>query len=93
MNFSSEKLTVKSQEAIAATQRLAVAKSNPEVLGLHLLATLLEEVDGNMAPIFKATGADLRRLKEAVSAELNRLPRVSGGSPSVSAELQKIFII
>ena len=92
MNFSPEKLTVKSQEAISAAQRLAVAKSNPEISGIHLLASLLEETDGNIKPIFKAIGADLNRLKATVDAEINRLPRVSGASSNVSAELQKILV-
>ena len=65
MQFSQEKLTVKSQEAISAAQRLAVAKANPEISGLHLLAALLEETDGNIKPIFKAIGADVGRLKSA----------------------------
>ena len=50
MNFSSEKLTVKSQEAIQSAQRLAVSKGNPEIAGIHLLASLLEETDGNIKP-------------------------------------------
>ena len=92
MQFSQEKLTVKSQEAISAAQRLAVAKANPEISGLHLLAALLEETDGNIKPIFKAIGADVGRLKSTVDSEIGRLPRVSGVSPNVSAELQKIFV-
>lgn len=92
MNFSSEKLTVKSQEAIASAQRLAVAQSNPEISGIHLLSALLEETDGNVKPIFEAIGADVKRLKEAVDAEVKRLPRVSGTSPAASAELQRVFM-
>ena len=92
MNFSPDLLTVKSQEAISTAQRLAVSKSNPEVSGLHLLSALLEERDGNIAPILDAIGADVERLKSAVDAEIGRLPRVSGGSPTPGAEFQKILI-
>ena len=92
MNFSSEKLTVKSQEAIQSAQRLAVSKGNPEIAGIHLLASLLEETDGNIKPILQAIGADFKRLKQAVDSEVDRLPRVSGATPNLSAELQRIFV-
>ena len=92
MNFSSEKLTVKSQEAIQSAQRLAVSKGNPEIAGIHLLASLLEETDGNIKPILQAIGADFKRLKQTVDSEVDRLPRVSGATPNLSAELQRIFV-
>jgi ATP-dependent Clp protease ATP-binding subunit ClpB len=92
MNFSFDKLTTKSQEAIAGAQRLATTKGNPEIGGLHLLAAALEERDGAVAPIFAAIGVDVVRLKKAVDAEIDRLPRVEGTTPSPSAELQKIFV-
>ena len=92
MNFSFDKLTTKSQEAIAGAQRLATTKGNPEIGGLHLLAAALEERDGAVAPIFAAIGVDVVRLKKAVDSEIDRLPRVEGTTPSPSAELQKIFV-
>jgi len=92
MNFSPDKLTIKSQEAISSAQRLAVSAGNPEFLGLHLLSALLAEKDGNIKPIFDAIGADTARLNSTVESELKRLPRVSGASPTPSAEIQKIFI-
>ena len=91
MNFSQDKLTTKSQEAIANAQRLAVSKGNPEIVGLHLLAALLEEKDGVIAPLLDAIRADSERLKKTVDSELARLPRVSGATPGLSAELNRIF--
>ena len=92
MNFSFDKLTTKSQEAIAGAQRLATTKGNPEIGGLHLLAAALEERNGAVAPIFAAIGVDVARLKKAVDSEIDRLPRVEGTTPSPSAELQRIFV-
>ncbi len=91
MNFSPDKLTVKSQEALAGAQRLAVDRSNPEVGSIHLLAALLDEKDGNVLPIMQAVGSDVRRLKTAVDSEVGRLPKVSGASPSIGADLQKVL--
>lgn len=92
MNFSFDKLTTKSQEAVASAQRLATAKANPEIGSAHLLAALLDERDGNVAPILTAIGADVARLTKATDAEISRLPRVSGASSAPSAELQKVFV-
>ncbi len=92
MNFSQDKLTTKSQEAISAAQRLAVANSNPEVGSIHLLAALLDEKEGNVLPIFNAFNGDVARLKKAVESDVARLPRVSGASPSLGADLQKVFL-
>ncbi|MCL2623178.1 MAG: ATP-dependent chaperone ClpB [Planctomycetaceae bacterium] len=41
MTFSFDKLTTKSQEAVAAAQSLAIKGENPEMTPLHLLAALL----------------------------------------------------
>ena len=60
MQFSQDKLTVKSQEAIAAAQRLAVSGAHPELTGLHLLAALLAEKDGVIAPLLDAIHAGER---------------------------------
>ncbi|MDD3589724.1 MAG: AAA family ATPase [Thermoguttaceae bacterium] len=92
MNFSQDKLTTKSQEALAAAQRLAVAHSNPEIGSIHLLAALLEEKDGNVVPIFQAINADVGRLKKAADSDVSRLPRVSGAAPGIGADLQKVFV-
>ena len=44
------KLTTRSQEAIAAAQRLAVARGQAALEPLHLLAALLEQTDGIAGP-------------------------------------------
>ena len=45
-----DRFTVKSQEAVAAAQRLASENSNPEVAPAHLLLALLEQEDGVVVP-------------------------------------------
>lgn len=91
MNFSQDKLTSKSQEALTRAHQLAVSKSNPELVALHLLSALLEETDGNVRPILQSFNADVMRLKRAVDSDVSRLPRVSGTNPGVGAELQKVL--
>ena len=53
-----DRFTQKSQEAVAAAQRLASDASNPEVAPPHLLAALLEQDDGVVVPVLQRLGAD-----------------------------------
>ncbi len=92
MNFSQDKLTSKSQEALSNAQRLATSNSNPELGSIHLLAALLEEKDGSVLPILRSFGADVARLKQAVDSDVARLPRVSGVTPGLAADMQKVFV-
>ncbi|MDA7979744.1 MAG: ATP-dependent chaperone ClpB [Pirellulales bacterium] len=80
MTFRFDKLTIKAQEAVQRAQELAADAGNPQLEPLHVLAGLLAESDGLVAPILEKIGADRSRLTEMVSAELKHLPTVSGGS-------------
>ena len=53
-----DRFTVKSQEAVAAAQRIASEASNPEVAPPHLLAALLEQDDGVVVPVLQRLGID-----------------------------------
>ncbi|MDR1479838.1 MAG: AAA family ATPase [Planctomycetaceae bacterium] len=94
MPFSFDKLTTKSQEALANSHEIAVKNCNPEVNTVHLLSALLKEVDGNIRQIVEASGGDIDRIEKMVESELNSLPRVSGGEPpKTNLEFQRIFLI
>jgi len=77
MNF--DKLTIKTQEAVASAQSLANAQNHNAIEPLHLLAALLEQADGSTVPVLQKLGASIETLRENVRAALERLPRVSGG--------------
>ena len=53
-----DRFTVKSQEAVAAAQRLASENSNPEVAPAHLLLALLEQDEGVVVPVLQRLGVD-----------------------------------
>jgi ATP-dependent Clp protease ATP-binding subunit ClpB len=72
------KLTAKSQEALAAAQSRAAGLGHQEVDGEHLLLALLEQQDGLAPRLLSAAGADTDRLRSDVQAELARRPKVSG---------------
>ncbi len=67
MDFN--KLTVKSQEAVAAAQELARRRGNPEIYPEHLLLALLDQ------ELF----ADWQHLRAEAEQKLASRPAASGG--------------
>ncbi|MCW2634446.1 MAG: ATP-dependent chaperone ClpB, partial [Blastococcus sp.] len=88
------KLTTRSQEAVTASQRLAVSRGQADLQPLHLLAALLEQTDGIAGPLLKAVGADPADVRAKTDAALRRLPSVSGATvpaPSPSRDLLRVL--
>jgi len=73
-----DKLTVKTQEALAAAQDLAGQRNHQEIGPLHLLAALLEQEEGVVAPVLKKLGAEPTLIAQEVESALERLPKVEG---------------
>ena len=87
-----EKFTVKSQEAVQSASQLASEHGNPEILPLHLLAALLADREGIIAPVLEKIGVPVGQLSTKVEESLSKLPKVSGGSqPGSSAALNRVF--
>ncbi|HVV58409.1 MAG TPA: AAA family ATPase [Gaiellaceae bacterium] len=81
MDFN--KLTIKSQEAVAAAQELARRRGNPEVTPEHLLLALLDQ------ELF----ADWQGLRAEAEQKAAALPAVHGatGQPSASGALSRVL--
>src|SRR5262249_54363032 len=85
MDFN--KLTIKSQEAVAAAQELARRSGNPELYPEHLLLALLDqELPRELVP-------DADELREQAEATLAQKPRIEGSQqqPGVSAAFSKVL--
>jgi ATP-dependent Clp protease ATP-binding subunit ClpB len=85
------KLTLKSQEAVAAAQELARRAGNPELTPDHLTVALLDqELPRTLVDRAGTASAELRAQAEA---RLRQLPTVSGGSaqPQVSARFSRVL--
>ena len=67
-----DRFTIKSQEAVAAAQRLASEHSNPEVAPAHLLLALLEQDDGVVVPVLQRLGEDPAALRASGSTRRSR---------------------
>ena len=72
------RLTQKSQEALAAAQAKATALGHTEVDGEHLLAALLAAPDGLIPRLLSEAGADVAALSTQLDADLARRPKVTG---------------
>lgn len=81
MTFRFEKLTVKSQEAIAAAQSSAQTQGHAELDSLHVLQALLEDDEGVVVPLLKKIGTNVDQFRSMCASELKRLPKISGGRP------------
>ena len=90
MDFN--KLTLKSQEAVAGAQELALRSGNPEIVPEHLLLSLLgQELPQTLVERSGSTPAGLRARAEA---ELRRRPSVQGAQnlqPQVSNAFRKVL--
>ena len=80
-----DRFTVKSQEALAAAQRLAGARANPEVDPHHLLIALLEQEGGIVPPVLRRAGGDPDSVRRRANETLDALPTVSGEGTAAPA--------
>ncbi|QXE89440.1 ATP-dependent chaperone ClpB [Geomonas subterranea] len=87
-----EKMTVKTQEAIATAHENALAMSAPSIEAEHLLLALINQEGGFVPDLIKKIGAPLPRLRESVDEVLKRLPKVTGGAQvGLSAALNRVL--
>jgi ATP-dependent Clp protease ATP-binding subunit ClpB len=73
-----DRFTLKSQEAVAAAQRIASDAGNTEVAPSHLLLALLEQEDGLVVPVLQKLGADVGAISARTREAIVALPTVSG---------------
>jgi ATP-dependent Clp protease ATP-binding subunit ClpB len=86
-----EKLTVKSQQAMAQAQARATELGNPEVQPVHLLLALIEDREGVIPAVLEKIGVPIERLEHELHTIEEKLPRVAGAAaqPGVSQTLNK----
>ena len=83
--LSSDRLTIKTAEAIQAAASEAQRRGNPAVEDVHLLSALLSQDETVVVPVLQKVGVNVTRLREELRIALDRLPRQTGGtSPALS---------
>jgi len=90
-----DRLTEKAQEAMLAAQELSRARQHQQMDVEHLLVALLEQSDGVVPRVLGGLGVDPRVLRTRLAAELERRPRVQGGTAEeglyVSPRVQRLL--
>ena len=87
-----DRLTVKAQEAIAASQSVASERGHAGVGPLHLLKALLDQAGGIVAPLLEKVGVAKDRIGQVVDSELARLPSQSSqAGMAMEPALNEIF--
>src|SRR5471030_2000042 len=80
-----DKLTTKLQEALADAQSLAVGNDNQYIEPVHLLTALLNQDDASARSLLQRAGVNVGGLSKALTASIERLPKVSGNGGNVQA--------
>jgi ATP-dependent Clp protease ATP-binding subunit ClpB len=91
------RFTQKSQDAVRAAQSIAVRYGQQQIDVEHLLSALLDQPGGLVSTVLERVGVTVPTLRRQLTAELERLPRVSGSAPGVdqvylTQRLSKLFV-
>jgi ATP-dependent Clp protease ATP-binding subunit ClpB len=91
--MQADRFTIKAQEAIAAAGQLAERRHNPQVTPEHLLAVLLEQEGGVVAPVLSKLGADVNTLRARVNADLDALPTMTAGGEAAGPSSEFVRVL
>ena len=84
--------TIKAQESVQKAAEIAQAHQAPSIDTVHLMKGLLSE-DENVTPyLLKKMEVNVPRLSQALDAQIQSLPRVSGGSQYASNDLNNALV-
>ena len=86
-----QKFTQKSMEAMQNTEKIAVEHGNQEYQPEHLLLALLQLDDSLILKLIRKMGITAEAFSDEVERAIGRLPKVQGGQPYVSQDLNKIL--
>ncbi len=90
-----DKFTVKAQEAVQRANELASEHGNPEMMPLHLLAALVEDKEGIVAPVLEKIGIGPQAVLSELYKEIEKLPKVSGSGgaqqPAMSSQINQVL--
>ncbi|MXZ34005.1 MAG: ATP-dependent chaperone ClpB [Acidobacteria bacterium] len=87
-----DKLTLKAQEALVESERLASEHAHPQVEPEHLLRVLLDQAEGVIPPVLSKLGVGREALSGEIEKALAGLPRVQGVvNRSISGALNTVL--
>ena len=87
-----DKLTLKAQEALVESERLASEHAHPQIEPEHLLQALLVQAEGVIPPVLSKLGVGREVLTREIEKALAMLPKVQGvGSRPISGMMQAVL--
>lgn len=84
-----EKFTLKANNAIDQSLRLAGSHGNQEVTPLHITYIIIADTENIVPEVIKKIGADNRILLNRLEDEIKKLPRVQGAEQYVGKDFAK----
>ncbi len=78
-----EKYTQNAQQTVVECQNIATSMGHQMVDGEHIHLALLQQKDGLIPKLLKSMGVDENKVTADVQAELDKLPKVSGGGDTM----------
>ena len=91
--LSFDRMTIKTQEALARAQQLAGENGQQQIEPVHLLRAVVADKESTAHAVCKKIGLDPELFVERIDKEISRLPRVSGGVGQIylSSQTQQLF--
>jgi len=91
--LSFDRMTIKTQEALARAQQLAGENGQQQIEPVHLLRAVVADKESTAHAVCKKIGLDPELFAERIDKEISRLPRVSGGVGQIylSSQTQQLF--
>ena len=86
-----DRFTIRGQEAVQEAIGLAERNQHQQVEPEHLLASMLEQKEGVVKPIFGKIGANAQTILSELEASIQKFPKVSGGQQYFSSRTNTIF--
>lgn len=89
-----DKFTLKAQEAIQASQKIAERHQHQQIEPEHLLQALIEQPEGIVQPILQKLGASKEAIIQRLQDSLKKKPSVTGGGVGeiyMSQTLSQVF--
>ncbi len=88
-----DKFTQKMQEALQAAQDVASQFNHQEITNEHFLSALLDQSEGITQPLLEKIGVQPNQLRERLTSELERRPKVTGAAVDLrlSNELRSVL--
>ncbi len=89
MNFRN--FTIKAQEVVQKAIEIAQGNNQQMIEPSHILKAIIIVGESITSFLFNKLGVNSQNLERAVSAEVESLPKVSGGDPMLSRETNAVF--